>query len=104
MYKVRNDLSPVFMKDIFKEVKQASGSETKFHRPNVRTVKRGERSLRNFGPIVWNEMLPDDLKKSVSLDAFKNSIKSWKPKGCPCELCKSWVPGVGYATICSCCN
>ena len=28
------------------------------YRPNVSSVKKGCRSLRNFGPIVWNDMLP----------------------------------------------
>ena len=31
--------------------------------------------MRNFGPIVWNTMLPDNLKTCKSLAEFKNRIK-----------------------------
>ena len=42
---------------------------------------------------------PDKLKASKSLSQFKNAIKSWKPVNCPCELCKVYLPGVGYANV-----
>ena len=70
-----------------------------FARPNVDTVKKGDRSLRSFGPIVWNTMLPEKLKASPSLDDFKNSIKSWIPENCSCELCKTYVQGIGYVVL-----
>ena len=54
--------------------------------------------LRNFGPIVQNTMLPERLKKCESIDNFKDSIKSWVPDNCPCELCKTYVPGLGYVS------
>ena len=98
MYKVKHDLSPPFMKEIFSVNVRSTRSGTSFSRPNVNTVKRGDRSLRSFGPIVWN-MLPNDLKESESLEKFKSSIKSWKPDNCPCELCKTYVQGLGYTVI-----
>ena len=101
MFKVKHDLSPPFMKEIFSYVENEKGTRSgdTFARPNVDSVKKGERSLRNFGPIVWNTMLPDKLKASESLSQFKNAIKSWKPENCPCELCKVYLPGVGYANV-----
>ena len=98
MYKVKHDLSPPFMKEIFSVNVRSTRSGTSFSRPNVNTVKRGDRSLRSFGPIVWN-MLPNDLKECESLEKFKSSIKSWKPDNCPCELCKTYVQGLGYTVI-----
>ena len=65
----------------------------------MNTVKWGDRSLRSFGPIVWNTMLPDDLKSCENLDSFKSSIKSWKPEGCRCELCKVYVKDLGYTDL-----
>ena len=44
-------------------------------------------------------MLPERLKECASLDNFKESIKSWVPDNCPCELCKTYVPGLGYASL-----
>ena len=96
MYKVKHNLSPPFMKDIFSEIDRQTRSGTSFSHPNVRTVKRGDRSLRSFGPIVWNTMLPDAFKKCETLDLFKDSIKSWKPDNCPCDICKVYVKGLGY--------
>ena len=99
MYKVKNDLSPPFMKDLFSEIDRTTRSGRTFSRPNVNTVKEGDRSLRSFGPIVWNTMLPSELKECESLDLFKTSIKSWKPDNCPCDPCKVYVQGVGYTTL-----
>ena len=99
MYKVKNGLSPPFMKDIFCEIVRETRSGRTFLRPNVNTVKRGERSLRSFGPIVWNTMLPDDIKSCKNLDCFKKSIKSWKADNCGCELCKVYVKDLGYIDL-----
>ena len=77
MFKVKNKLSPSFMTDIFKFVgNQNTRSGDKFAGPNVNTVKKGECSLRNFGPIVWNTMLPNELKECKDLINFKHKIKN----------------------------
>ena len=94
-------MNPPFMKEIFchKGNDQGTRSGDVFVRPHVESVKKGDRSLRSFGPIVWNTMLPKRLKECTSLDIFKESIKSWVPNNCPCELCKTYVPGLGYASL-----
>lgn len=75
MYKVKNNLAPTTMQEIFEY--RGSGRSTRmgetFGRPNVNKVSKGEMSLRNFGPIVWNTMLPENLKRCASLDDFKKS-------------------------------
>ena len=101
IFKVKNDLSPPFMKELFshKENYKGTRSGDTFVRPHVDSVKKGDRSLRNFGPIVWNTMLPDNLKTCKSLDDFKNSIKSWRPDNCTCKLYKTYIQGVGYVVL-----
>ena len=99
MYKVKNDLSPPFMMEIFCKINRETRSGRTFSRPNVCSVKKGDRSLRSFGPIVWNNMVPDDFKQCENLDLFKNSIKSWRPDNCVCELCKDYVKGLGYTVL-----
>ena len=101
MFKVKNDLSPPFMKELFNHKENESGTRSgdTFERPHVDSVKKGDRSLRTFGPIVWNTMLPENLKSCKNLDEFKNSIKSWRPENCNCELCKTYVQGVGYVVV-----
>ena len=101
MFKVTHNLSPPFMKEIFTDKVNEKGTRSgdTFDRPNVNSVKMGDRSPRSFGPIVWNTMLPDKLKQCKSLTEFQISIKSWKPDNCPCELCRTYAQGLGYATL-----
>ena len=63
--------------------------------PRVRTVNYGIETLRYRGPIVWN-LIPDEIKKSKSLESFKSEIGNWKPQGCKCRLCKEYIPNLGY--------
>ena len=83
------------MKDIFSYNK----TNDKFFCPNVRTENMGKQSLRSFGPIVWNRMVPEKIKSSQNINVFKDSIKSWVPTNCSCNLCRDWVDGVGYWKI-----
>jgi exonuclease III/predicted transport protein len=96
IYKAKNDLSPPFMKEIFatSQTRETRSGDT-LVRPHVRNVNTGERTLRNFGAIVWNTMLPKELKSSASLEIFKNAIKSWIPDNCDCVLCRVNIEGVG---------
>ena len=57
---------------------------SKFLRPNVRTVKKGQGSLRSLGPVIWNSMLPDKVKSSPNLSIFKDRVASWIPENCCC--------------------
>lgn len=100
MYKVKNDLAIKIITNLF-EQREASScrSGTSFVRPKVTTVNKGLNSLRNFGPILWNIMLPIKYKSCSCLEDFKNLIKSWIPENCLCTLCKTYVPGLGYVNI-----
>ena len=59
------------------------------------TVKYGTESLRYLGPKIW-DIVPNSLKESSSLRNFKVEIKKWIPHGCPCKLCKIFIPDLGY--------
>ena len=75
MHKVKHDLSPQFIKDIFREKQRYSKRlGTVFARSKVTTVYKGENSLRIFGPIVWNDMLPAKFKRCSNLNEFKNKL------------------------------
>ena len=102
MYKVINDIAPPIMKEMFGERKETSTrSGITYTRPKVNTVYKGENSLRAFGPLVWDKMLPERYKLCTSLTQFKNSIKSWKPHNCPCRLCKQYIPRLGFTSVCA---
>ena len=92
----KNGLSPSFITDMFQLRSGRTRSGDRFIRPNVNTVKKGENSLRYFGPIVWNDMLPKDLKVCTCLDEFKIKLKKWVPSNCPCKICKLYVQDLGF--------
>ena len=74
MFKVRNNLSPKIISDLFRLAPNSKVGKS-FFRPNVNTVYRGECSLRWFGPIVWNNMLPERFKSiSNSKERSKNGF------------------------------
>ena len=90
------------MQELFTYVGEGCGTRSggdKFLRPNVDTVHNGEHSLRSFGPILWNTMLPKTLKDCVSLEKFKEGIKLWTPENCKCTLCKNYIEGIGYVSL-----
>ena len=42
------------------------------------------------------DILQKDIKDSQSLDIFKSKVKKWIASECPCRLCKTYVPQVGF--------
>ena len=93
MYKVKNNLCPKPFQDLFTLRERGVGD---FVLPRIQTVGMGEETVRYRGPLTWDTMVPDDIKKSASLPIFQNKIKKWKPAGCTCRLCLVYVEGVGY--------
>lgn len=94
LFKVVNEQGADIIWDLFTFNKDKKVEKT-FCRPNVNTVSYGEQSIRYFGPIVWDGMLPPELKSITSLEKFKTEIEKWVPQNCPCHLCKTYVHGVG---------
>ena len=88
MYEVKNGLSPAIMVNLFTLKEQGNGD---FVIPQVKTVNRGVETIRYRGPLTWN-MVPEDIRNAESLSIFKNKIKYWKPTGCTCRLCKTYIP------------
>ena len=70
-------------------------NQTDFFTPPIKSVYKGESSLRYLGPLIWN-ILPSNFKEIRLLSKFNEEIKSWKPLECPCRLCKTYVHGVGF--------
>ena len=100
MYKIVNDISPPFMREIFSEKRvYSTRSHSTFIRPKVNTVYKGENSLRAFGPVVWDKMIPVQFKSYTSLSEFKNAIKKWRSDNCVCRLCKNYISRLGFTSI-----
>ena len=94
---MQNNIGPEIMRSLFNCNNQESRKS--FFRPNVESEHNGKESIRYFGPLVWDYMLPNDLKSIKSLEKFKIEIKKWVPENCPCNLCKVYIAGVGYVSI-----
>ena len=98
MFKVFNVISPSIIKDVF-PLKESNiyCSKFPFKTRNVRTVAYGTETLSYLGPKIWS-LVPEEIKNENNLGAFKIKIKHWRPVGCPCRLCKTYVAGVGFIT------
>ena len=94
MFKVLKGLEPELTKEIF-ELDHGRSKKT-FKRPNVNTETYGKNSLRYFGPVVWDDLLPDKYKSIQTIEKFQEEIKGWIPEKCPCSLCKEYLAGVGH--------
>ena len=95
MFKVIKGLGPEIMKTIF-DIDYGDRSKKSFYTPNVKSEYNGKNSIRYFGPVVWDTMLPDRLKSIQDLETFKTEVKKWVPNNCPCRLCKEYVAGLGF--------
>ena len=87
MFKVKYNLCPEIMKNLFQPILSSSEKKT-FNIPKVNSEYMGKLSLRYFGPVVWEIMLPESFKTITELQEFKAKIRKWVPTNCICRLCK----------------
>ena len=52
-------------------------------------------SISYLGPQIWN-MVPLEMKKFTTTNAFKSKVKKWKLENCPCKLGKPYIQSVGF--------
>ena len=97
MFKVKNNISPNIVNDIFKthDVSYNLRITKLWENDNVRTSLYGTETISYRGPEIWR-CVPGNIKQSKNLKIFKQQIKSWKPLGCTCRLCKIFIPNLGF--------
>ena len=97
LYKVFNNLAESIFSDLFIRNNSSYNTRLKsdFVIPQINTVLKGSNSIRYYGPVIWN-LIPNEIKYVDSLEIFKNKIRMWKPINCPCRVCKTYVPNVGF--------
>ena len=90
LYKTINKLNPDFMRDLFKLRFTNRPVREKYKMnmiiPEFNQVSYGKKSLRTFGPKLWNS-LPYHIKSSENLESFKRTIKHWNGERCLCKVC-----------------
>ena len=100
-YKASRNIGPSLLNDIFQNTNYAGPTlrnKGEFVKPSINSVHFGENSLKYLGSKIW-DLIPKTYRDIDKLDRFKQVIKTWKPKQCPCRLCKTHICGVGFVNI-----
>ena len=89
IFKVKNNIATEIMKELFapKMSPYDLRNNNSFKRRIINFVWHGTELVFYLGPKIWN-FVPNEIKESESLNAFKFKIKRWVPEGCPCRICK----------------
>jgi len=97
VYKFKNGLSPVLMDQIFesRNISYDLRKNSNIKTVNVKSTKHGLNSISHLAPKIW-DILPSKVQEASTINTFKNLIKTWIPKGCPCTLCKICIKDLGY--------
>ena len=69
-------------------------SRSELYSRNPKTVKYGTETISYLAPKIWS-LVPNAIKSSKSLDAFKSEKRQWEPD-CPCRLGKNYLQNVGF--------
>ena len=94
IFKTINDLNAPYMKEVFElNTRRSESGPDKLVVQSQISMKYGSYSLRSLGPKIWNK-LPSEIKNSVNLSIFKESITNWSGPYCRCCSCK-------YLGLCS---
>ena len=99
IYKVKNELCPKTMVDLFKEVTHPynlwNGLICGSYK--IKTVRYGTETITDLGPKIWS-IIPDEIRESASLETSRQKIKLWKPDSCPCRICTKYIANVGFVS------
>ena len=100
MFKVKNNIALEIMKELFDPKMNLNDlrNSNSFKRRRVNFVWHGIESVSYLGPKIWN-LVPDEIKESESLNAFKFKIKRWIPEECPCRISKIYLGQVGFIKL-----
>ena len=97
IYKTVHNLNPTFMTQVFeeKDVPYNFRESNSLTLPKAKTTLYGIDTVRYIGKKLW-QVLPTEIKESISLEVFKQKIKLIKSFDCSCRLCKNFVPSLGF--------
>ena len=97
IYKVVNNDCPPLMDNIFPPTGNPYTLRNKnpFRSFNTHSVHHGTETITYIGPKIW-VLVPKSIKQSKSISEFKQSIRSWKPVGCTCRICKTYIANIGF--------
>ena len=97
MYKVANGMSSEIMNEIL-QLREKSHYNLHYTSEFIippSHVYHGSKSASYLGPRLW-ELIPSMIQEIDTLSGFKKAIKKWKPTNCPCRICRTYIPNVGF--------
>ena len=97
MFKVKSNIASEIIKEAPKMSPYDLRNNKSFKRKRVNSVQHNTESGSYLGPKIW-DLVPDEIKKSESLNALKFKIKRCIPEECPCRICKLYLGQVGFIT------
>ena len=96
IYKTLNGLNPSFMNDIFKLKSSIYPLRSQnLIYPNPKTVTYGIETFGFNGSKLWGS-LPDDVRNAKDVKSFKYNVGTYCQNICKCNLCKLYIPNLGY--------
>ena len=66
---------------------------SKFIIPPIHSAYHGRESY--LGPKIW-DLIPSVIRQIDTFSGFKKAIKKWKPTNCPCRVCETYIPSLGF--------
>ena len=100
MHKVKNELCPKVMLDLFKEVTHPYNLRNGLicGSYEIKAVRYGTETITYLGIKIWS-FIPGETRESAPLETFRQKIKLWKPNSCPCRICKKYIANVGFVNL-----
>ena len=96
IFKTKNDLNPSFMKNIFCPVGHKYNTRHQnLSYPYPKTVSYGLETFGYRANQIWNS-LSSEIKSADDLITFKMLLSRNNSKLCTCNLCKNYIPNIGY--------
>ena len=97
LYKVHHNLLQSIFSKLFTRNNSTYNlwSKSDFVIPQVNIAFKRSSSISSSDPIIWS-LVPEKMRYTDSQKSFKSKIKTWKPKNCPCRICKNYIPNVGF--------
>ena len=86
----------IALKDIF-EAKSNYYNTRNAPVRKIKKVRYGLQIISYIAPKIWN-LLPKEMKQVTTLNEFKTKIEIWNLENCPCRLCTTYLPQIGFIT------
>ena len=87
MFKAKHNPAPEIVTEDFRLKTRSFNTRNKseLQRRSVKTVIYRSEALSSLGLQIW-DLVPIELRKLASFNAFKSNIKSWCTQQCLCRL------------------